>query len=528
MAEDMRGDVKGNNRLKTLAIAVARVIYERHLVTLMWILYVTGSLAGPCMLPWFARPGGTDEKALQLGVSRPQIGLMKTADVVRLYEVERSRVERQESIHVLHEARVMGESCQGEWKHEGHHRHGLTWYQYKHLPPHAYDVVEATRSDGTESILVVFPMKYQRQNKRNDASLAMSLGHGLGWYLEEQEWLAKNVILLYMDTSNVTLHAGLKAWMTHIMDGHFDRRIGQVQQAVIFDVSVSDKGKAKGNRVNLKIHGWNGQLPNLDMYMVARKNVELHAPRGTTISMHDSSASSPVIDKILSFIKFMFHHSMGLPDGGHAEMLERGIDAVTLQLQFSGDSHGVKGALQIAEGVVRTLNNLQETLHHATGLYALSGPYGLIDIGMYMSCVVLLLLAQVLKTIDAGKRVHAEGVLSWDKAAGKAVLTLACVAYVFVHVQTVSTARLVDTRIMSKSILSCAHAMVQIVIFAILGWKFCGALLDSYGHHLKCATSNNVAVKAIRAALLTSIALCLLLYRWSLAWLVLTVMMPIL
>jgi len=530
MADDMPRDVK--KKLKTLVRSVARAIYERHLVTVVWILYVTGSVAGPCMLPWCASPGGTDEKALQIGVSRPQIGMIKTADVVRLYDVEWARLEKQQNVSVLHEAKVMGERCQGEWKHDGHHRHGLIWYQHSGIPAHAYDVVEASRSDGTESIMVVFPVKYQRRVKRKDASLAMSLGHGLSWYLEEQEWLAKNVIFLYMDTSNVTLHAGLKAWMGRVMDGQFDRRIGQIQQAVIFDVSVFDKDSTKKgnqNKASLKIHGWNGQLPNLDMYMLARKNVELHAPRDTSLFVHDAGASSPPVDKTLSLIKFVLHHAMGLADGGHAEVLERGIDALTLELHLSSDSTSVRGTLQIAEGIVRTLNNLQEKLHHATGLYALSGPYGLIDIGMYMGCSASVLLAQVLKTVDAGKRVHAEGVQSWDKAAGKAVFVLACLSYVFIHIQTVSVARLVDKTVSLSTAVSCVHAMIQIAIISVIAWKFCGALLAYLNEYKrKKAESNDPATKAIRAAMLTSMALCLLLYRWSLAWLTLTLVMPLL
>lgn len=525
-------DVKKIHKLKSIAISVGRGIYERHLVTVVWVLYLTGSLAGPCMLPWFARTGGADEKALQIGVSRPQIGLAKTADVMRLFDVEGLRLAQQDTVSVLDEAKVMGEMCQGEWKHEGHRRHGLTWYEYSGVPPHAYDVVEASRVDGTESIMVVFPVRYQRHGARKDASLAMSIGHGLGWYLEEQEWLAKNVILLYMDVSNVTIHEGLKAWMEHVLDGHIDRRMGQVQQAVIFDVSVVDKEttrRKKQNKVHIKVHGWNGQLPNLDMYILARKNVELHGPRDTTLFVHDTSISSSMMDKTISFGTFVFHHAMGLADGGHAEILERGIDALTLKLDVSSDSTSVKGALQITEGVVRTLNNLQEKLHHATGLYALSGPYGLVDIGMYMGCSAVVLLAHVLKTIHAGKKVYIEGVGSWDKATGNAVFTLACIAYVFVHIQTVSIARLVDRRMTQSTAISCAHAMIQISILSIIAWKFCGALLTAcWEKKQNKAVTNDVATKAIRAALVTSIALCLVLYRWSLAWLSLTMMIPLL
>lgn len=525
----------GKSKLKTIVASTARRIYQRHLITLAWIVYVSGTIAGPCMLPWFASPGGADEKALQLGVSRPQLGTMKTADVMRLFGVERSRLEKQRDVHVLHEARMMWEHCQGEWKHEGDRRHSLRWYSYSgsaNVPPHAYDVVEATRSDGTESIMVVFPVRYDSATEV--ASMTMSLGHGLGWYLQEQEWLAKNVVILYIDVSNLTIHAGLDAWMDGVVDGHLDRRIGHVQQAVILDVTSRSKdvsSSAGRNTVTIKIHGWNGQLPNLDMYMTARKNAEMHASRGADIVVHDAIASSPLTLKLRAFLTFVIHHAIGIADGGHAEMLERGIDAMTLEVAMIHDSNGVKMALQLAEGVVRTLNNLQEKLHHATGLYALSGPYGLIDIGMYMVCPALVLLAHVLKTVKLASSVQQGSVISWDRVVGMPILFIACLAYLFVHIQTMVFSRLVDNRVTLSSAITCLYALCQISMFGMISWKFCAAFMACFldaktTKAIDMRASETLATKAILGALVSSVSTCLLLYRWSLGWLVLILMFP--
>ena len=501
-------------------------------------------------MPLVARPGGIDEKSFQLGVSWPQLGPTRAGDVTRLRGALKGRMralnvsEGTDGIfNIANEVRALWRQCQETWRSKVHHQSALEWYEYSEEARHAYDVVEATRSDSTESVLIVFPLRYRSAAEIDAACLSLSIGHGLAWHLQEQEWLAKNVVFLYVDASRYSVHGAIEEWTRLVLDESFDRRVGQVQQAVVWDVSMSPatQGTPKG-AATIKIHGWYGQLPNLDLFMASRKSIMVHGGATLEAMVHGASTSSPMILKSMSLFRFVLSHALGIADGCHAELLERGIDALTVEFSPHGPASAtaVNDILQVVESTVRALNNLEEKLHHATGMYALAGPTALIEVSMFMACAALLLLCMGLRGVRLLHNLPPLQSIDWNKSIGAAVLILTMATFLLHNVQNILKFRLVSreqmrARMATEMALRSVHLACSTVVLGVLAWKFIYNLVrislpSSRGFNSESDVTSNSTTRSdnlagVRAALqvlVLSVCLCLLLWRWSLSWLILS------
>jgi hypothetical protein len=476
----------------------------RHASAVALVMYLSGSLGGLLALTSAGRPGGVDEKAFQLGVATPQLGATKTADVMRLFHVQKDMSAES----MLEDVRAVWEHCETHWYHAPGRRHRLRWYGGQHV---VYDVVEATRADGTESVLLVIPY----------TKMGVAMGHGLGWYLQEQEWLAKNVAILYVNTTAASVESSVSRWLQTSVDP----RIGQIQQAVVLD--VDDKDHA-GNGASIRVHGWNGRLPNLDLFMVARKSAEMHFTSNSKIKVHDASTQSdPALNKVAALARFVARHGLGLADGGHSALLDQGIDALTVQLLFQKSNSSLKGALQMIEGIVRALNNLHERLHHATGLYALAGAYVVIDIGMYTVCPALLLLAGVLKayqlTLFGLSPSSKDPRITWNEAVRWTVGCASAAAALYVNAHTLARHRAEEGHASLEMVGSSVLGVSRIALGAFILSKF---LADPEHDHGKDGPPGWVRRDAALAWALCVVSAVLILYRWSLAWMLLSLVLP--
>lgn len=522
---------------------------QRNMVLLIGLLYMGGSVPGLMSMPFAAHPGRIDEKALQLGVAYPQFGVTRASDVVALRARATSRLSQgwKGGVDVGHEARVMWDGM--HWKSDAKNRqHYLAWNS--NSTAYVYDVVEGTRSDGTESILLVFPVRCSTDDGANAASLAMSVGHGLSWYLQDQEWLAKNVIVAYVDVSRYAgVHQGMDDLLS-IMPR--DRRAGQIQQSIIID--IQDGSVDWLDSSSIKVHGWNGQVPNFDMFLVARKSIELFAPKLAVWAERRSSKgtdTSRYYSSVLSLARFVGKHAFGLSDGGHALLLERSIDALTVEFTstrkaasktFSSEIEGMKSVLQVCEGMVRALNNLQERLHHSTALYALAGPVSVIDIAVYMACPGLLLIAQCMKSYRSVTCIMSQRSksIAWDSAVGAAILILTALLGLYLAMQAMAVSYIVNGKAIVYSIgvvWDVFRNLCMMIVVMIVLWKFCAHWVDIWANPTASHPDKNSAtrhrgddIRATKAAfsvLVSSLAACLLLYRWSLAWILLSITVPL-
>ncbi len=538
MVEDVDGakevrDVRGAKVAKepketSIHLKLRRVLglLLRHASFLSAVLYLTGSLAGLLALSSAGRPGGLDEKAFQLSVASPRLGATRAADVMRLYHERKELASEVESENMLEDARAMWNECETQWQPTPGRRHGLAWHRGD--GDVVYDVIEATRADGTESLLVVIPYSPVPASAR----IGMAVGHGLGWHLQEQEWLAKNVVVVYVDVSKSSPKFGLDKSLDMFLSSVVDRRIGRIVQAVVLDFTKGGTEAAwAAPSAALKVHGWNGRLPNLDMLVATRQLAETHFASRERITVHDASTPRDLAwNKARALLRFVCHHGTGIADGGHAALLDRGIDALTVELSFQPTNANLRGALQMAEGLVRGLNNLHERLHHATGLYALGGASVVIDIGMYTACPSLLALACALKAYQLTRARGGAGTtyMTWNQAVRWAVGLVCGAAGLYVNGHVL--ARYANTAgvgpPLADALKSCAVAFGRIAVFGMSLTEFFAAYDDGKQQGGKNGEESLIRRDATTAWTLCGVSVVLILYRWSLAWMLLTVCLP--
>ena len=524
-----------NPTLARLNASVRRVIdlVVRNASVVALILYITGSFGALLALSNAGRPGGLDEKAFQLSVASPQLGATKAADIMRMYHTQKDLP----SDSMVGDAQRMWNECEKQWHPSAGRRHGLVWYDGGNNV--VYDVIEATRTDATESLMLVIPYHPRLASSR----IGMAVGHGLGWYLQEQEWLAKNVVIAYIDASKSSsgVEKSLEAFLSSVMD----RRIGRILQAVVLDITrvgveAKDQAVSSVPSASLKVHGWDGRLPNLDLFVATRQLAETHFASREKITVHGASTpKDSAWNKGWALLRFFLHHGLGISDGVHGALLDRGIDALTVELSYQANNAHLIGVLQMSEGLVRGLNNLHERLHHATGLYALGGAGLVIDIGMYTVCPVLLTLACALKAHQLSNADHIAGnrYLTWNQAV-RWTVGIACGAVaLYINGRLVARHGFAGRTLPSMEVLKLSA--IAFGRIAVLGASISECFVvradgnreDGNRVDVDCGGATQARCLLRRYATVAW-ALCgasvvLTLYRWSLAWLMLTVCLPL-
>ena len=521
-AKEVHGAKETTKLRRVLGLSLSLVL--RHASFLAVVLYLTGSLAGLSALSFAGRPGGLDEKAFQLSVASTRLGATKAADVMRLYHA-RTDLESDHGNYnnMLEEARAMWNECETQWQSTPSRRHRLAWHRGGRDV--VYDVIEATRADGTESLLVVIPYSPVPAS----SSIGMALGHGLGWYLQEQEWLAKNVVIVYVDVSKPSSKFGVEEALDAFLSSVVDRLIGQIVQGVVLDFTKGGMEAApaapSAPSASIKVHGWNGRLPNLDLFVATRQLAGTHFASRERITVHGASTpGDPAWNKGRALLRFVSHHGIGIADGAHGTLLDRGIDALTVELSFQPTNANLRGALQMAEGLVRGLNNLHERLHHATGLYALGGASVVIDIGMYTACPTLLALACALKAYQLTRAKGGVGTtyVTWNQAVRWFVGLVCGAAALYVNGHVLArhyTNSAGGGPPLTDAFKSCAVAFGRIAISGV-------CITEFFKVRRHGGESLTVRRDAALAWALCGVSVVLILYRWSLAWMLLTVCLP--
>lgn len=203
---------------------------------------------------------------------------------------------------------------------------------------------------------------------------------------------------------------------------------------------------AAAGSAEVAVHGRGGQLPNMDLYYLVKRNLDLHT--GLPAALRASEAPHPPAVRrsiaaaadlagalwpsaaaaarrhaaeLQTLAAFASQQASGRATGAHAAFLARQIDAATLTLRLhaaaeqpagrQGSGRGstspqihaaASAALTAAEMVLRTFNNLEERLHHSTALYVLLSPSRFAPIGAYLAppgSLLLAALAQVCRRI---------------------------------------------------------------------------------------------------------------------------------
>lgn len=150
--------------------------------------------------------------------------------------------------------------------------------------------------------------------------------------------------------------------------------------------------------VAVALAGVNGRLPNLDTYGIIWKLAGIHSlsmplllssasPARGGLGAADVSTGGGALGvaealrrtdmKARGAANFIADLAWGVPVGDHATALAIGIDAVSLRAPASDrvgprKSTGYSDVLGLLEGMVRSVSNLGEALHHSHDLYVLA------------------------------------------------------------------------------------------------------------------------------------------------------------
>ena len=296
--------------------------------------------------------------------------------------------------------------------------------------PTLHTVVRAARSDGSEGLVLWVQGSQEERGPANSAAaaLAAAVGVAAAVHLQRARWLAKDTVVVFAAGPCEPLALGA-AWTGLYNSGQqlFDfPRAGLLQQALVLEVASPAVQAAE-----LRLHGWQGLLPNLDFYYLIKRNLDIHTslpvvvqprwrpgPRASELTaaigralphgLAGSAAAQAYAAELAAAASFALQLGSGEPNGVHGAFLELGVDSATLRLVGSSStSEGARRgkssdlavagsaahALAAVEMVLRTCNNLQERLHHSTALYLLLSPDRFISIADYIAPPALLLAA---------------------------------------------------------------------------------------------------------------------------------------
>lgn len=383
----------------------------RNNTRLVWVLVCFGCLGTFLALPLVGKQTvGTDEKALIIGSLGSRFegvvnGSLRAVSVAKKLFSEQSNTNA--SMIGLHDLVARADALRhSETTITGQSAYtpALTW-QSDALTEAASPKrcanrwtctrIHGGRGDGTESLLLVFVIDESANPPEMVFTIALATEAAL--LLQSSPWLAKHVyVAILQGSSDCPLALVTKHWL-----GSYSSLLGLPQQGLVINVEST-----VASEVYLDVIGYNGQLPNLDMVALTTKNIETFthlAFRGEEVSY---------ITALLNNIKSMARLANPMPKqaGAHAVLLENSIDALTLYFTNAktGNQQEIREVveselltarqvLMISEMVMRTCNNLQERLHHASSLYFLVGQRKAVSIGVYILIPASLLLAVLIQ-----------------------------------------------------------------------------------------------------------------------------------
>ncbi|KAL1437427.1 hypothetical protein MTO96_001481 [Rhipicephalus appendiculatus] len=251
-----------------------------------------------------------------------------------------------------------------------------------HSGENVYAILRAPRGAGTEAVVLSSP--YRMEDNLHGSTLpGIALMVALAKYFRAQGSWAKDVIFLITEHELVGFQAWLDAYHDiHTAPGVIDpgilkARSGPIQAAINLELHSS-----RIRRLDLKLVGLNGQLPNLDLFNLV---IELCLRESVHTTFHDQVSPydlQPFEGWMQSF-KTMTA-MMAAQATGHAD----GVASVSVGLEEVG---------RVLEGVYSSLNNLLERFHQSFFFYLLPSTRRYVSIGLYSPAFALIGLPALLK-----------------------------------------------------------------------------------------------------------------------------------
>lgn len=273
-----------------------------------------------------------------------------------------------------------------------------------------YAIIRAPRAQPLESIVLAAPFRLHESSQgSNYPGIALLLS--LAKYFSSKNYWAKDIIFLITESDFI----GMQAWLNAfhgipsnqvIQSDYLDGLSGSIQAAIILDINVT-----RMSRMDLKIEGLNGQLPNLDLFNIA---VELATHESITPTFHGRShsyAEDAWADYIETIGKMMVSQGSSFPTGVHGIFLKFAIQSLTISVESTDGSYSHFKLLnvgRVVEGVFRSLNNLLEKFNRSYWFYLLPSTRLYISIAYYMTTFALMALPLLVVSLKNYILLHGE------------------------------------------------------------------------------------------------------------------------
>ncbi|XP_024081620.1 glycosylphosphatidylinositol anchor attachment 1 protein isoform X2 [Cimex lectularius] len=252
------------------------------------------------------------------------------------------------------------------------------------------------RGGGSSNEAIVLSVPFRgKDSPYPSTKVSIALLLAIAHYFRKQKYWAKDIILL------ITQHEllGTQAWLEAyhgtscgtkgvLEAGELEARGGSIQAALNLEIHSS-----RIERLEVKLLGLNGQLPNLDLvnlvHRICAKERVKHSFAGRE-KLHSLSPKEQWLYSLGTMTTMVLGQATGVPDGNHGLFHRFGIEAVTVESEEKvGAGHGVpmRSVGRVVEGVFRSINNLLERFHQSYFFYILADTDKFISIALYIVCI---------------------------------------------------------------------------------------------------------------------------------------------
>ena len=273
-------------------------------------------------------------------------------------------------------------------------------------------VVRSAIGLNRESILVVSHAEAQDKQMHDFAVARL-----LGWasFFENVKWLEKDIVFVHFSTADDDFKDSISNFVDAIYSTDFS--VPTIGLPIIAFVIDFENWK-NPSHLYFDAIGANAQLPNLDILSTLTQICTANRFPVASIYMEEL-----FLNKYTGFFSFFFRQAFGVPLA-HAEFLKNGIPSVTIGWKkiskkksvelvrvgivsagyFSNENQAHNALNILLELLVRSFNNLQESLHHSHFFYFLCGWNRFLAMGRYFNLffigVVPALLHQFLLVLN--------------------------------------------------------------------------------------------------------------------------------
>jgi len=267
-----------------------------------------------------------------------------------------------------------------------------------------YGILRASRGASTEALVITAPYRPPDSTlTQTNAGIAVMLS--LAASFRKASYWARDIIFLVTEHEQLGIEAWLEAYHytssgANVIDfGQLDARAGSIQAAINLEIPTE-----KISHIDVRMEGLNGQLPNLDLVNLVHRLFQQERFVTTLKEREDHPiphSTDGWIYSAVSLLSLMSSQATGIPTGNHGLFHRFGIEALTIAGMHKPGTYGSTflSMGRALEGIMRSLNNLQERFHQSFFFYLLPATNRYISIGVYMPPFALMIGAMVLQGV---------------------------------------------------------------------------------------------------------------------------------